>query len=1078
MQSIRAVVWIVLGIAIGWSAAAFGASFAEDYLNYLRMGPHSGSAAGRTVLTGTAPLGQTFTLAPDVGEVYRIRVRIGQEDEDWQADEAVTLKLWDSPGRSQLLGEYTRTAADRNLSGDAKNSPNLMFPLRVAVAGGETLYFELVHNAEGDGQVPVELAESGADGSMGYRAGAPTGEHLWFEVHVKLRRERDVLFGSFFDKVNLDLGGLEPVKSAVERRDWESAMAQFVQFCEAHSAELQKDWIDNPERPGPRPDFDRTTADLWLEGYLTGEGGARMRWRPESNWTPRTPFKPDWERPRLNGFFIMRALGYAYWSTGDERFARKAMQLRRQWLLDNPNPYWSGIRYDHETWNELAAVGRAPGHGLYAYGRFYYSPEFTVEDRFVWYLSFYENAAYLRPSTVGGNWGFQTFETLLRYALDHPEWKESPEWMAHARGKLVDLTLETVRADGTEHEAAIKYHMMCARRLFTFLKDNREGAFDLAEDVRDRLLTALEGMYEHGAYMLKPDGYVVMSGDSWLENYSEELIEVGRFIGREDFVWIGSQGREGKPPQEISKAFPLGGYFLMRDHFGEQGKPYQSAVQLVIHNGGSIGSHFHGDFTAINLYAGSNTLLVDPGQYDYDTEPRYWWSSQHSMVTVNGADAKREPGRNVWRSTPEIDYYEGDHRGYRGYEITRRVVFIKPRFVLVQDDIAGPEENQATFDQVWHLGTAGFTTLDEPRRYRTQFDTGANLEIIPVETDGTQLVVEKGLHNATGGTAEGALLKLRRVTTAPLRYLTLLAIDFGGQSVSSPVRLAADKGCVVQFADGDHTWTVVLGAPGTTTRFGSSEVTGRTAVIGERAGKVVHQWMMDVSSLLWNGIRLVQAPVPPGWASVSQQGDELSVRWDDDLPQFAVHAQPGQRVHWGNGPAALSAETAGLIDLLDATASVRIVCDAPGPAFTPLTQTTEWDEHWHGEPFGNTFFVHETDVGRIETGQWAATLPKTGDYVVETYWPRSMLWRSEDVRYVVPGALVKGAGYPRTDAVKEVRPEGDRTVITVDQSKDAGTWTPLGVFTLPAGPVVVRAENHSPDDGRYPMFDAIRFSPF
>lgn len=1055
----RILVAVLTGLCCTTSSIAPAApSIAEDYLNPVRLGPASPPATGQQPLTATLPLRATFAAPEDAGEVYRVRIRPRQEDDVWGADEAITLILRRGDATGPELARAARPATERSLD------PDLYFPLRVPIRGGETLTIELIHNGGGDGSIPVDIVTA-EDGTA-----IP-----WYEVHVKAKKSRDEVFAAFFDRLNLDFPGLEETRAAVQRRDWDAAIAAYVRFSEQRNEELQRDWVQKPERPRANPDFDAGELPLLLEGKLIGkEPGQRADWRPNSNWRPRIGFEPAWD---LRPWGVLRALANLYWNTNDDRVARYAVGLLTQFQLDNPNPRTSGISPPRDFWTELVAARRAPGHGVFTYGRFYFSPAFTPEERLVWWVGYHENAEFLRPSTVGGNWGFQTFEALYSYARDFPEWKVSPEWVDHGIQQLIRLTRECVRDDGTEHEAAIKYHMMCARRLFSMLRDEEAGRIAIQPETRPALYKALEGLYDHGAHMLKPDGYVVMSGDSFLENYSDEVAAVGRFIGRPDFVWIGTQGREGTPPAEVSKAFPLGGYYIMRDHFGTEGRRYEDAVHIVIHNGGSVGSHFHGDFTALNLYAGGNTLLWDPGQYDIELEPKYWNSSQHSMLNLNGWVAKREPGYSIWRATPDIDYYEGDHRGYPGYTVTRRVMFIKPRLILVQDELTGNPDN-LTIDQSWHLGTLDVQDLDAPLRQRTTFAEGANLELIPLWPLSYETVRDKGLRNSEEGVSESTVLKYRIFAAPPQRFVTLLAIDFGGQATPTVAYENTATGGVTTITDGDTTYTVAFGDAGQATPFGKHTVRARAAVLAHKGDTLERAWMLDGSELRWNYAVMYQVGVAPGWCDVKWSGGRVDVDFDDEAVSLAVRVPHDQRITVRGEAVDAGVTPEGLI-IVSSVDGRALVYDDLSPSFRRVTDTAEWELKSDGNPFGNTYLVHETDVGRIEAAEWTIHIDQPGTYTVEAYWPDSLHWRSEDVRYLVPGAPVE-TPLERAPAVRNAAAGegGTHAVVSVDQSQGSASWNLLGAFRLAAGNHVLRIENHSPDDGRYPMFDAVRLIPY
>src|SRR5688572_31852241 len=112
--------------------------------------------------------------------------------------------------------------------------------------------------------------------------------------------------------------------------------------------------------------------------------------------------------------------------------------------------------------------------------------------------------------------------------------------------------------------------------------------------------------------------------------------------------------------------------------------------------------HGHADLLSIQCVAFGEAVLVDPGTYCYtpDTEWRNFFrgTAAHSTVTINGRDQVEpdgpfswhgRPHANVreWRSNDDCDFVDASHTAYAGIAHRRRVLFAKPDYWVVVDDI-------------------------------------------------------------------------------------------------------------------------------------------------------------------------------------------------------------------------------------------------------------------------------------------------------------------------------------------------------------------------------------------------------
>jgi hypothetical protein len=119
------------------------------------------------------------------------------------------------------------------------------------------------------------------------------------------------------------------------------------------------------------------------------------------------------------------------------------------------------------------------------------------------------------------------------------------------------------------------------------------------------------------------------------------------------------------------------------------------------------GAHAHADLLSVQCSIFGDPVIVDPGTHCHgDSRWRDFFRSTaaHSTVVVDGASQAEPAGSfgwhrrprvrlREWHSTPEVDFLDAEHDGYRSLTQPvghrRRVIFIKPAYWIVVDDLSG-----------------------------------------------------------------------------------------------------------------------------------------------------------------------------------------------------------------------------------------------------------------------------------------------------------------------------------------------------------------------------------------------------
>ncbi|MBP1989460.1 FIMAH domain-containing protein [Paenibacillus eucommiae] len=138
-------------------------------------------------LTSTQPLGQTIQTEQDQTHISTVQVWL--DHQTWGAGETVTLKLWDSPAKGNLIASAQRTES-------ATDWPQ--FHLNANVQADTTYYMELALSGTGssiDGVVRSNTGHNWVNDGTAYAAGTPIDADLWFTI------DQDIQGGTYEDYV-------------------------------------------------------------------------------------------------------------------------------------------------------------------------------------------------------------------------------------------------------------------------------------------------------------------------------------------------------------------------------------------------------------------------------------------------------------------------------------------------------------------------------------------------------------------------------------------------------------------------------------------------------------------------------------------------------------------------------------------------------------------------------------------------------------------------------------------------------------------------------------------------------------
>lgn len=437
--------------------------------------------------------------------------------------------------------------------------------------------------------------------------------------------------------------------------------------------------------------------------------------------------KVIWELSRHQ--WLVR-LGQAYMLTRDERYADTFGARVREWLGANPPGF--GINWVSSLELALRVIAWSWALVLFRGSRTLSAELFAAMlESAVAHATHVERylSHYYSPNT------HLTGEALgLFYAgVVFSDLRAAPRWRALGHRILVQESARQVLSDGVHFERATCYQRYTAEIYLHFCLLAARNGLAVPTAVVERLESLLDFLLA----VRRPDGSMPQIGDAdggWLlplaarspDDLRGVFATAAALLRRPEHAWAaGGAAPEplwliGSPEPEVpaprapahpaSRVFPDGGYVVLRSGWDRR------AHQMIL-DAGALGcpasaGHGHADLLSIQCAAFGEPYIVDPGTYCYTADPAwrdfFRGTSAHSTVVVDGigqavprgpfAWESRPEARLVqWRSTATLEVAEGEHDAYarlpEPVRHRRRVLWVKPRYWVVVDDLSGSGEH-------------------------------------------------------------------------------------------------------------------------------------------------------------------------------------------------------------------------------------------------------------------------------------------------------------------------------------------------------------------------------------------------
>jgi len=428
---------------------------------------------------------------------------------------------------------------------------------------------------------------------------------------------------------------------------------------------------------------------------------------------------------------------------------------------------------------------------------------------------------------------------LLHAGLVFPEFREAPDWRRLGLRVLREESLRQVHDDGVHFEQSTCYQRYTADTFLALLILSGRAGTAPPREVAERTARAVDMLVA----VQRPDGTTPAIGDAdggRLLPVTERAPDDSRgtcalaaaIFGRPDFAWaaggsapelfwlLGSEGLRRfealrpAPPSAASRLFPSA-CAVMRSGWTPE------AHQLIA-DAGPLGcpassGHGHADLLSVQLSIFGDPCLVDAGTGCYTPDPEwrdyFRGTAAHSTVRIDGRDHAepagpfrwhQRPSARVrsWRSDAAADVLDAEHDAYARLadpvRCRRRVVFVKPEYWVVVDDLEAAESHR--IELTFQFAPDVQMTAGAQAWIRAQTRRGHVLWMLTVASTPVETVISCGETNPPRGWVSAAYgqrqpapsVTFTTVAPLPWRAITLL-VPATGATEPPPVVVQRDE---------------------------------------------------------------------------------------------------------------------------------------------------------------------------------------------------------------------------------------------------------------------------------------------
>lgn len=546
-----------------------------------------------------------------------------------------------------------------------------------------------------------------------------------------------------FDLLNLDYPGLEKVKEACARQDYQEAAKALLDYYRTRRDVVQ-------------PDIDlhnlkiSETEQKWADDALEHTFFVHYGYQPSFNYGKDInweywPVQDNELRWQLHRHKWFTPMGKAYRISGDEKYAREWVYQYMDWIKKNPNEQVKAEVY------ELGSAGEVKGIAENA--RFAWRPlevSNRLQDQTVQFVLFVDADAFTpeflteflvnynaHARHIMGNYSAQGNHLLFEaqrivYAgAFFPEFKEAAAWRKSGVDILNREIGKQVYADGGQYELDPHYHLASINIFCKALRMADANGF--RSDFPDEYINTIKNMIEFYTYICFPDYSNPCFSDAKLGDRPAEIANYKEWLKIfPDSEWIrymATEHREGAPLPYLTKGALTSGFFAFRNGWEPD------ATVMVVKAGPKGEWHCQPDNGTFELWYNGRNLFPDSGSYVYagDDEVmklRNWFRQTcvHNTLTLDSKNLETTESKTLkWQPEGDVQVLVTENPHYAGLKHRRTVFFVDGKYFVIVDEAIG--DARGTVNLNYNL-CEGKVNIDKKTNTLTSaFDGQSNVKL-------------------------------------------------------------------------------------------------------------------------------------------------------------------------------------------------------------------------------------------------------------------------------------------------------------------------------------------------------------
>lgn len=552
----------------------------------------------------------------------------------------------------------------------------------------------------------------------------------------ELRREA-------FDLLNLDYPGLEKVKEACGRQDYQLAAGELLDYYRHRSGVVQPD-IDLKNLK--ISDKEQKWADDALEHTFFVHYGYQpsFNYGKDINWEywPVQDNELRWQLHRHKWFTPM---GKAYRISGDEKYAREWVYQYMDWIKKNPNTQVEAEVYEigsagevkdiaenaRFAWRPLEVSNRLQDQTV-QFVLFVDAEAFTPEFLTEFLVNYNAHARHIMGNySAQGNHLLFEAQRIVYAGAFFPEFKEAAAWRKSGVDILNREIAKQVYADGGQYELDPHYHLASINIFCKALRMADANGF--RSDFPDEYINTIKNMIEFYTYICFPDYSNPCFSDAKLGDRPAEIANYKEWLKIfPDSEWIrymATEHREGAPLPYLTKGALTSGFFAFRNGWEPD------ATVMVVKAGPKGEWHCQPDNGTFELWYNGRNLFPDSGSYVYagDDEVmklRNWFRQTcvHNTLTLDSKNLETTESKTLkWQPEGDVQILVTENPHYAGLKHRRTVFFVDGKYFVIVDEAVG--DAQGTVNLNYNL-CEGQVNIDKKTNTLTSaFDGESNVKL-------------------------------------------------------------------------------------------------------------------------------------------------------------------------------------------------------------------------------------------------------------------------------------------------------------------------------------------------------------